>query len=114
MYCLCDYEQPSVYKATARFARRRYCCNECDGGIHPGERYDRAFGVWENSSRVFKTCARCMALREWMLLHVPCFCWAHGNLREDALSAAAEYAHEAPGLLFGALRREILIRRHRG
>lgn len=113
MYCVCDYEPANFYQVTTRVARRRFVCDECSGGILPGERYDRAFGVWERSGRVFKTCPRCMALREWILLHVPCFCLAHGNLREDALNAAAEYAHVAPGLLFGAIRREVLIRRRR-
>lgn len=34
-------------------------------------------------------------------------------MRENAMNAAREYFDEAPGLLFGAYRREILIRRSR-
>lgn len=113
MYCHCN-DHPSMYQATARIARRRYGCDECGWGILPGERYDREFGVRGRGGRVFKTCARCLALREWIRFHVPGFVWPRGDLREAALAAAAARAREAPGLLFGALRREILIRRHRG
>jgi hypothetical protein len=34
-------------------------------------------------------------------------------MRDAMIETAREYADEAPGLLFGAYRREILIRRHR-
>lgn len=32
-------------------------------------------------------------------------------LIEDSIEAAREYAHEAPGLLFGAYRRQVAIKR---
>lgn len=31
-----------------------------------------------------------------------CFCGAKGELLDSAIETAQEYAHEAPGLLFGA------------
>jgi hypothetical protein len=52
-------------------------------------------------------------LKEWVKAHVPCFCWAHGNIIEDAIETARNYAHEAPGLLFGAYRRQVAIMRQR-
>jgi hypothetical protein len=47
-----------------------------------------------------------------MKRNVPCFCWAHGNMIEDARSTA-QSAHEqagdeVAGLRFGLLRRIIL------
>lgn len=87
-------------------------CTECDSTIHPGERYERVFGVWERDPGVVRTCPRCLDLRDFVAAHVPCFCWSHGNTREDALATARAFAAEAPGLLFGALRREVTIRHH--
>ena len=112
MDCYCDYEMPRVYAAMQPIARKAHQCSECHGEIAPGERYERVFGVWDNA-RTFKTCPRCCALREWVRAHVPCFCWAHGNVREDAIETAREFGWQAPGLLFGAYRREVAILRGR-
>jgi hypothetical protein len=113
MECYCDFEPASVYQAEIHTARKRHRCSECGGHIEPGNRYERAFGVWEEGPDVFKTCPRCLRLRQYVEAHVPCVCWSHGNMREDALVAAREFASEGPGLLFGAYRLEVLIRRHR-
>lgn len=112
--CFCDYDSPLAYGRAEPIARKAHRCEECGGVIAPGERYERVFGVWERGRpEVFKTCPRCIALRDWVSAHVPCFCWAHGNIRDDAIETARSWAHEAPGLLFGAYRREVAIRRHR-
>lgn len=112
--CVCDYEQPSIYNRTeVKAARKEHKCEECRRTIRPGESYELVFGMWEGEARMYKTCGHCLALREWVKAHVPCFCWAHGNIRDDALQTAQSYAHEAPGLLFGAYRREVAIRRAR-
>ena len=112
--CVCDYDAPSVYRRTeVKAARKEHKCEECRRKIKPGESYELVFGMWDGRADTFKTCAHCLALREWVKAHVPCFCWAHGNIREDAIETAMGYAHEAPGLLFGAYRREIAIRRAR-
>lgn len=113
MECYCDYEMPSVYAVMQPTARKSHRCSECHGEIAPGERYERVFGVWDGHHDVFRTCPRCLALREWVKAHVPCFCWAHGNIREDAIETAREFGRQAPGLLFGAYRREVAIRRGR-
>lgn len=113
-YCECDYEAPSVYTATkVNSARKAHRCSECRRTITPGEPYESTFGIWEGQGQAYKTCQHCLALREWVKAHVPCFCWAHGNTREDALNTASGWSHEAPGLLFGAWRREVRIRRAR-
>lgn len=113
-YCECDWDSiASVYSATQHKARKEHVCFECRRTIQPGERYESAFGIWDGRGDTFKTCSHCLSLREWVNAHVPCFCWMHGNARDDAIETARGWAHEAPGLLFGAWRREVAIRRAR-
>ena len=111
--CYCDWDAPTFYHRENRTARKQHKCDECGVSIVPGECYEHVRGKWDGDVGVFKTCPRCLALREWVVAHVPCSCWAHGNMREDVLSEAEHYGMQAPGLWFGALRREVIIRRHR-
>lgn len=114
MDCHCDYDPPSIYSQTpVKAARKEHRCSECRRTIKAGEPYEFTFGIWEGHAETYKTCQHCLALREWVKAHVPCFCWAHGNTRQDALDTAHGWRHEAPGLLFGAWRREVAIRRER-
>jgi hypothetical protein len=108
--CSCDYDCPEFYVAEHRRARTAHRCDECQRSIEPGERYEHVRGKWDGQVGSFDTCTRCLALREWVAAHVPCFCWAHGNLLDDAIETARAYADQAPGLLFGAYRRELAIR----
>lgn len=113
-YCYCDYDPPTIYNRTAvKSARKEHKCEECSRTIKVGEPYESAWGIWEGRADTFRTCRHCLALREWVTAHVPCVCWAHGNTRDDVLSAAEGYGHQAPGLWFGALRREVAIRKAR-
>lgn len=109
--CSCDYERPEFYARSTHRARVAHKCCECGVRILPGELYEVVRGKWDGDFGQFKTCCRCLALREWVVAHVPCSCWAHGNMREDVLTDAEHWGMQAPGLLFGALRREVLIRR---
>jgi hypothetical protein len=111
-YCVCDYDSPKFYVKTSRKARKVHRCSECGCHIQPGEQYEHVSGMWDYVD-TFKTCQRCISLRDWVAAHVPCFCWAHGNIREDAIETARHWAHEAPGMLFGTWRREVAIQRHR-
>lgn len=111
--CACDFDAPTFYRKREPRARTPHRCGECGGAIAPGEVYEYASGMWDGDFSVQKTCPRCLDLRKWVQAHVPCFCWYHGNVREDALETARAYAHEGPGLLFGAYRREVAIRRAR-
>lgn len=113
--CYCDYDSYStIYEATiVKAARKEHECYECRRRILPGESYESVFAVTDGEASTTKTCSHCLALREWVKAHVPCFCWAHGNVMEDAIETARGYAHEAPGLLFGAYRRQVAIRRAR-
>lgn len=108
--CYCDYEPARFYHHEDRRARKPHRCDECAGVIPHGEDYEHVRAKWENIA-TWRTCARCLALRNYVTAAVPCVCWYHGNMREDVLGTAEHYSHEAPGLLFGALRREIWIRR---
>lgn len=112
--CFCDYDQPTFYHAAIRKARKEHQCKECWRTIKAGEKYEHVRGKWDGEVGTFDTCEHCLALKDWVKAHVPCFCFEHGNIRDGAIEAAQEFAHEAPGLLFGAYRREIAIRRQRG
>jgi hypothetical protein len=111
--CFCDYEAPEFYHKETRKARNAHRCSECCRVIEPGESYEHVHGKWDGEVGTFKTCPRCLALKEWVKAHVPCFCWAHGNIVDDAIETARHYAHHAPGLMFGAYRRQVAIRRQR-
>ncbi|CAJ5442576.1 Uncharacterised protein [Burkholderia pseudomallei] len=105
--CYCDHEMPSVYVRETRKARKEHKCDECGSKIKPGQQYEHTFGIWDGHQDRIKTCERCVGMREFVKAHVPCFCWEHHNLYECCIDTASEYAHEAPGLLFGTYRRSI-------
>ena len=111
--CYCDYEAPEFYTQETRRAKKAHRCSECGRAIDVGESYEHVRGKWDGEMGTYKTCSRCLALKIWVKAHVPCACIPHGNLIEDSVDTARSYSHEAPGLLFGALRRQIAIKRHR-
>ena len=81
-------------------ARKRHSCSECFGWIEPGESYERVWGKWDGSQDTFKTCPDCLALRDWTKAHVPCFCWQHGSLRDDARDVITDVCerNDVPGM----------------
>lgn len=110
--CYCDFEpSPDFYRQARQKAAKTHRCSECTRAITPGEQYEVTVGKWEGEVCTFKTCIRCLALRDWVTAHVPCVCWLHENMIEDCVAAADDYAYEAPGLMFGTLRRVVAIRR---
>ena len=109
--CYCDGPYPEFYHAERRTARKHYRCDECGRAIAISERYEHVRAKWEGDIGSYKTCPRCLALRDYVEAHVPCFCWNHHNMIEEALATADAYAHETVGLQFGALRRKVLIYR---
>lgn len=111
--CYCDYEAPEFYVQETRRAKKEHRCSECGRAIDAGESYEHVRGKWGGEMGTYKTCSRCLALKNWVKAHVPCACIPHGNLVEESVEAARNYSHEAPGLLFGAYRRQIAIKRHR-
>lgn len=83
MECYCDGERPSVYHATRPIARKAHRCHECGATIHPGERYERAAGLWDGRWDHYRTCAGCLLIRDHLAQVRPCFCWSHGGLAEE-------------------------------
>ena len=110
--CYCDYDGPSVWNSTEPVARVEHECYECRCTILPGEKYEYVWGIWDYPE-TFKTCPRCLALRKWVLAHVPCFCWSHGGLLEEARDTIDHYQNECEGLWFGFLRRHHVITKYR-
>jgi len=112
--CFCDFDPAEFYFVTTPVARKAYRCYECNGHIKPGEKYERVFASWDGDKQTVRTCSRCLDLREYVKAHVPCFCLMHGSLHDDAIETARHYAHEAPGLLFGAWRRKVIADKSKG
>ena len=110
-YCDYDYDAPSVYAVTNPTARKSHECSECRAEITPGTKYENVFGIWDGRPGTFKTCPKCLDLLEYVKAHVPCACFAHGNIHDDAIETAREWSHEVDGLLFGAYRRLIKARK---
>lgn len=115
MDCWCDYDPPELYCRDIRRARKPHRCEECSGRIAIGETYEHISGKWDGYMDRFKTCSRCVDLRTWVTNNVPCFCWAHSNMLDDAKETVNEAAirggDEAAGLRFGFLRRRVAIER---
>lgn len=113
--CYCDYDYTfSVYRCANHVARKQHRCYECGRVIAPGERYEYAFGYGDGESMSAHTCQQCTDIRDWVVAHVPCCCWAHGNVHDDIRNTVDHYWPEAPGLLFGWLRRVAAMQRARG
>ena len=108
--CSCDYDAPAVYDRKERRARTAHRCSECARPIRTGETYEDVRGLWDGRWDRFRTCSRCLDLRRFAEDRAECSCWAHGNVIEDAIETAREEGR--PGLLFGAYRRLVAIRRN--
>lgn len=111
-YCECDYEMPSFIDSQKRRARKPHKCGECFRPIRVGETYEHTVGVWGGDWNTHDTCCRCLDLREYVETLVPCFCWAYGNVIDDAMQTADANHDPGSGLLFGAHRRKVLIERN--
>lgn len=115
MSCYCDYDYPSFYRATVSKARKEHRCGECARRIKPGERYEAVAAVWEGEFGTAKTCSHCLDIRTFVKNSVPCYCWAHGNIEEDARYAIEDAYYragdEVRGLAFAVGR--LMVARNR-
>lgn len=113
--CYCDYDSPEFCHTEIRKARKPHSCSECRGVIAIGEQYEHVRGKWDGNVCTIQTCLRCLDIRTWVTNSVPCFCWAFGNMIENAREAIGAAVWRAPdetvGLRFGFLRR--LVKRDR-
>lgn len=98
--CYCDYERPTVYSQTSPVAKTLHRCSECSGNIRPGEKYTRVWGIWDGDQSTHKRCPDCQALLDYVMAHVPCFCWYNEFLLENAIEEirAALFAEDVPGM----------------
>ncbi len=95
--CYCDYEPASIVNIKIVTARKPHRCCECGCDIRLGERYENVWGIWD-SPETYHTCSRCLAIREYVQAHVPCFCWAYSEMLEEARDTIREYAWQVPGM----------------
>jgi hypothetical protein len=97
---------PKFYSKSMRVARKAHKCYECGNKIEPGTRYENVSAKWEEGFEEFKTCPKCLELRDYTICHghIPCLCWSHGSMIDDCIETLKEYAHELPGMLFGGYR----------
>lgn len=118
MDCYCDYDAPEYYRLRlVKAARKQHRCEECGRAILPGERYENVHGKWEGAVSTLKTCANCLDIRQFVANSVPCFCWAHGNMLDEARDAIQDAywraGDEVKGLFMGYGRLVIAGRRKR-
>ncbi len=75
--CSCDYDGhwDVFHKRSVKAARKPRKCCECGCTVHAGEPYEYTWGVFEGDAQRYHVCARCVELREWARISVPCFCW---------------------------------------
>ncbi len=109
MSCFCDYDLPIFYRKSTYVAASVHRCEECGKAIQSGDAYEYVAAKWEDGLDVLKTCPMCLDLRQWVHNNVPCFCWAHGNMLDDARECIEDAWFRAPeetvGLRFGFARR---------
>ncbi len=83
--CICDsgYDEAEFYKVDVVTARKEHTCCECGDPILPGEKYEKARGVWGGGFEEYKTCFVCRRIRDDV-----CACgWLFGGLREAIFDA---------------------------
>lgn len=111
----CDLDDDDIarlYKSQMRTARKEHKCSECRGPILKGENYEYVSGLWQSSFRTFKTCDRCLDIRDYTLSHTPCVNWSHGGLILDCHEKIEQYQDELPGMMFGLLRLIVKAKNH--
>lgn len=115
--CYCDYDPPSVYSSRMVRARKRYHCYECHSAINVGDRHEYAFGAYDGYTYQPRTCAHCVAIRQFVTNNIPCWCWAHGDMLSEARYIVEAAYREAPdevkGVAFGLGRLMVKARRAR-
>ncbi len=118
-FCYCESYSSPYFARWVQRVRKAHRCQECGGRINPGERAHYATGKCEGDWWAGYTCAKCQELIEYVMAHVPCFCYTHGDLwgqqmgegiRESNLGMAAEEANKTiPGFAFSVGRRLVNI-----
>lgn len=101
-YCVCDGDQPSLFsEREIRSARKQHKCDECQNPINVGESYRSVFGVWDGMADSHRLCSYCVACKEYVEAHLPCFCWywgSEGEMLNDMRESVSNYSFEVPGM----------------
>lgn len=112
--CWCDYDPPEFFAQSQHTARVRHKCSECGGPIRSGELYIKIAGKWDGDMCFFKRCCNCDSLLMHYEAHVPCFCWAYGQMLSDMREDIYHRDElRGTGLLFELGRLAVNIRRNR-
>jgi hypothetical protein len=118
-FCYCDVGSSPYFTRWVKPSKVRRCM-ECGGKIGAGERSFYTTGKCEGDWWSGYTCAKCQELIEYVMAHVPCLCYTHGDawgqesgsFAESNLGMAVEYAaKELPGFAFSVGRRFVAIYR---
>ena len=98
--CSCDWDDcdaPEFYEQSdIKAARKAHRCYECSRPIQPGNPYQRTVGKWRGDVSSFATCRRCLAIIDWVKAHIPCFCFLHGSMVDDARTTIDDACFFAP------------------
>lgn len=64
--CVCSIDGESADVSNVHWpkARKEHTCCECGAAIIPGQRYERASGLWDGSWDTYKTCKVCVSIRD--------------------------------------------------
>ena len=113
MSCYCDFDTPAAFVHVNTWtARKKHKCCECGHVIVPGETYERVTGKWDYGIDTFKTCEKCVDLRD-ALADYNGGCFQYRGLNE----AYWAYLNELPlreGLDTHALHAEVFAKHRRG
>lgn len=85
-------------------ARKPHRCSECARPIEKGEQYVCTRGMWDGNISVYKRCAHCEVLREW--LAAECGGWMYGDVVSDVREHIQDYGVSQYG--FGLARLVVL------
>jgi hypothetical protein len=110
--CGCDDVPAQVYRRETRRSRKEHRCLECGATIPAGTPHEVATGLWDGEWDSFRTCERCVALRDHVRRTVPDACLMHGNMLDDCRTAMEEAHDLPPGARFGYARRLHAVETH--
>ena len=98
--CSCEGDPAEVCSTTdVKAARKAHRCDECSAHIKVGQPYEYTWGRWEGENYTFKICTRCVELRTWAKISVPCFCWTYSQMHSEVANMVSEVRREVPGIV---------------
>lgn len=112
----CDWDEgPSVFtERVVQSARKRYRCDDCDGAINVGDRYQYVWGIWDDHASTFRHCQHCLD-GPIEFVERNCGCRTYGGewMEDHLLNVFHDYEFKHVGVKF-RVGRFILGMRQRG